>query len=89
MLTIINRIRTLLIDTHLLEELWIKLIKTVVYLRNRSLTESDKSTDSRPNNLNKKKSNKENTSQNKSESKNNLANDNAVKARRIRNLKKF
>jgi hypothetical protein len=38
MLIITNGIKTLLIDTHLPEKLWIKLIKTVVYLRNRSLT---------------------------------------------------
>jgi hypothetical protein len=38
MLVIANKIRTLLIDTHLSEELWIKLIKTVVYLRNKLLT---------------------------------------------------
>jgi hypothetical protein len=36
MLIIINRIRTLLIDTYLPEELWVKLIKIIVYLRNRS-----------------------------------------------------
>ena len=36
MLIIINRIRTLLIDTHLPEKLWVKLIKTIVYLRNKS-----------------------------------------------------
>jgi hypothetical protein len=40
MLVIANEIRTLLIDTHLLEELWVKLVKTVVYLRNRSLTKT-------------------------------------------------
>src|SRR5260370_19516359 len=38
MLIIANGIRTLLIDTHLSEELWVELIKTIVYLRNRSLT---------------------------------------------------
>jgi hypothetical protein len=38
MLIIVNRIRTLLIDTHLPEELWVELVKTVVYLRNRLLT---------------------------------------------------
>jgi hypothetical protein len=37
MLIIANEIRTLLIDTHLSEELWVKLVKTVVYLRNKSL----------------------------------------------------
>jgi hypothetical protein len=37
MLIIANGIRTLLIDTHLPEELWVKLVKIVVYLRNRSL----------------------------------------------------
>jgi hypothetical protein len=37
-LVIANEIRTLLIDTHLPEELWIELVKTVVYLRNRSST---------------------------------------------------
>ena len=37
MFTIANRIRTLLIDTYLPEELWIELVKTIVYLRNRSL----------------------------------------------------
>ena len=36
MLTIANGIRTLLIDTHLPEKLWVELIKTIVYLRNRS-----------------------------------------------------
>jgi hypothetical protein len=36
MLIIANEIRTLLIDTHLPEELWVKLVKTVVYLRNKS-----------------------------------------------------
>src|SRR5258708_3607292 len=34
-LIIVNGIRTLLIDTHLPEELWVELIKTIVYLRNR------------------------------------------------------
>ena len=38
MLTIANGIRTLLIDTHLPEELWVELVKTIVYLRNRSPT---------------------------------------------------
>jgi hypothetical protein len=38
MLVIANKIRTLLIDTHLPEKLWIKLVKTVVYLRNKSPT---------------------------------------------------
>jgi hypothetical protein len=38
MLVIANEIRILLIDTHLPEELWVKLVKRVVYLRNRSLT---------------------------------------------------
>jgi hypothetical protein len=37
-LTIANGIRTLLIDTYLPEELWVKLVKTIVYLRNRSPT---------------------------------------------------
>jgi hypothetical protein len=37
-LIIANGIRTLLIDTHLLEELWMELVKTIVYLRNRLLT---------------------------------------------------
>jgi hypothetical protein len=37
MLIITNRIRILLIDTHLSEKLWVKLIKIVVYLRNRLL----------------------------------------------------
>jgi hypothetical protein len=37
MLVITNGIRILLIDTHLPEELWVKLVKTVVYLRNRLL----------------------------------------------------
>src|SRR5260370_38836217 len=37
-LTIANGIRTLLIDTHLPEELWVELVKTIVYLRNRSPT---------------------------------------------------
>ena len=36
-LIIANGIRTLLIDIHLPEELWIKLVKTIVYLRNRLL----------------------------------------------------
>jgi hypothetical protein len=40
MLIIANKIRTLLIDTHLPEELWIKLVKTVVYLRNKLLTKT-------------------------------------------------
>ena len=34
-LIITNEIRTLLIDTHLPEELWVELVKTIVYLRNR------------------------------------------------------
>jgi hypothetical protein len=38
MLIIANGIRTLLIDTHLPEELWVKLVKTIVYLRNKLLT---------------------------------------------------
>ena len=37
MLIIANKIRILLIDTHLPEELWVKLVKTIVYLRNRLL----------------------------------------------------
>jgi hypothetical protein len=37
MLIIANEIRTLLIDTYLPEELWVKLIKIIVYLRNRLL----------------------------------------------------
>src|SRR5258708_7116193 len=37
-LIIANEIRTLLIDTHLPEELEVELIKTIVYLRNRSST---------------------------------------------------
>jgi hypothetical protein len=37
MLIIANGIRTLLIDTHLPEELWVELVKTIVYLRNRLL----------------------------------------------------
>jgi hypothetical protein len=37
-LTIANGIRTLLIDTYLPEKLWVKLVKTIVYLRNRSPT---------------------------------------------------
>jgi hypothetical protein len=37
MLIIVNRIKTLLIDTYLSEKLWIELVKTVVYLRNRLL----------------------------------------------------
>jgi hypothetical protein len=37
MLIIANGIRILLIDTHLPEELWVELVKTIVYLRNRSL----------------------------------------------------
>ncbi len=36
-LTITNGIRTLLIDTHLPDELWVELVKTIVYLRNKSL----------------------------------------------------
>jgi hypothetical protein len=36
-LVIANGIRILLIDTHLPEKLWIELVKTVVYLRNKSL----------------------------------------------------
>jgi hypothetical protein len=36
-LIIVNGIRILLIDTYLLEELWVELVKTIVYLRNRSL----------------------------------------------------
>src|SRR5258708_2006880 len=35
MLIITNEIRTLLIDTHLPGELWVELIKIIVYLRNR------------------------------------------------------
>jgi hypothetical protein len=35
MLVIVNGIKTLLIDTHLPEKLWVELVKTVVYLRNR------------------------------------------------------
>jgi hypothetical protein len=38
MLIIANGIKTLLIDTYLPEKLWVKLVKTVVYLRNRLLT---------------------------------------------------
>jgi hypothetical protein len=38
MLVIANGIRILLIDTHLSEELWVELVKIVVYLRNRSPT---------------------------------------------------
>jgi hypothetical protein len=38
MLTIANGIRTLLIDTHFPEELWVELVKTIVYLRNKSPT---------------------------------------------------
>jgi hypothetical protein len=38
MLIIANGIRTLLIDTHFPEELWVELVKTIVYLRNRLLT---------------------------------------------------
>jgi hypothetical protein len=38
MLIIANEIRTLLIDTYLPEELWVELVKTIVYLSNRSLT---------------------------------------------------
>jgi hypothetical protein len=38
MFIIANGIRTLLIDTYLSEELWVELVKTIVYLRNRSLT---------------------------------------------------
>jgi hypothetical protein len=37
MLIITNKIRTLLIDTHFPEELWVELVKTIVYLRNRLL----------------------------------------------------
>jgi hypothetical protein len=37
MLIITNEIRILLIDIHLLDELWVKLVKTIVYLRNRLL----------------------------------------------------
>jgi hypothetical protein len=36
-LTIANGIRILLIDTHLFEKLWVELVKTIVYLRNRLL----------------------------------------------------
>jgi hypothetical protein len=36
-LTIANKIKTLLIDTHLPDELWVKLVKIIVYLRNKSL----------------------------------------------------
>jgi hypothetical protein len=35
MLIITNEIRTLLIDTHLPEKLWVKLVKIIVYLRNK------------------------------------------------------
>jgi hypothetical protein len=37
MLVIVNGIRILLIDIHLPEELWVELVKIVVYLRNRLL----------------------------------------------------
>jgi len=37
MFIIANGIRILLIDTHFLEELWVELVKIIVYLRNRSL----------------------------------------------------
>jgi hypothetical protein len=49
-------------------------------------SESDESTDSEPDDLDQKKSNKKDT---ESESENNLANNNTLKTRKIRNLKKF
>jgi hypothetical protein len=50
------------------------------------LSESDKSTNSKPNNLNQKKFNEEDI---ESKSENNLVNNDIAEARRIRNLKKF
>ena len=38
--TIINTVRTMLIDTKLPQALWPELAKTAVYLRNRSLTKT-------------------------------------------------
>jgi hypothetical protein len=51
-------------------------------------SESDKLTDSEPDNLDQE-SNKEDANQSESESEDNLVNNNTLKARRIRNLKKF
>ena len=52
------------------------------------LSESDESTDSEPDDLDQE-SNEEDADQSESESEDDLANDDALEARRIRNLKKF